>query len=86
LSQPGREFIREAIRIANQAADRPGDDEFTPSELAEPIRDALESRDLSGDHQLIKYLHEALDSVSDGMPPDYTAMLLYSALGRLQEG
>ena len=27
-----------------------------------------------------------LDAVSDGMPPDYTAMILYSALGRLREG
>jgi hypothetical protein len=30
-------------------------------------------------------LNEALDAVSDGMPPDYTAMILYSALGRLTE-
>jgi hypothetical protein len=35
---------------------------------------------------VIKYLHEALDAVSDGMPADYTAMILYSALGRLREG
>ncbi len=86
MSQSGAGFIREAIRLANTAADGPSDEELTPSELAEPIRDALESPDLAGDIQLIKYLHEALDSVSDGMPPDYTAMLLYSALGRLQEG
>jgi hypothetical protein len=56
----------------------------TPSEIAEVIRDALESPDLTGDRQVVRYLHEALDAVSDGMPPDFTAMILYSALGRLQ--
>ena len=32
------------------------------------------------------YLRDALDAVSDGMPADYSAMILYSALGRLREG
>jgi hypothetical protein len=58
----------------------------TPSEIAEVIRDALESPELRRDPQVIKYLNEALDAVSDGMPADYTAMILYSALGRLREG
>lgn len=58
---------------------------MTPSELAESIRDALESPQLQSDPRVIRYLHEALDAVSDGMPPDYTAMTLYSALGRLSE-
>ena len=49
------------------------------------IRDALESPALVRDRQVVKYLQEALDAVSDGMPPDYTAMILYSALGRLRE-
>ena len=59
---------------------------MTPSEIAEVIRDALEAPDLTRDRQVVKYLQEALDAVSDGMPPDYTAMTLYSALGRLREG
>jgi hypothetical protein len=33
-----------------------------------------------------KYLGEALDAVSDGMPADFVAMTLYAALGALQEG
>ncbi len=59
---------------------------MTPSEIAEVIRDALEAPELARDRQVVKYLQEALDAVSDGMPPDYTAMILYSALGRLREG
>ena len=58
---------------------------MTPSELAEVIRDALETPELLRDRQVVKYLQEALDAVSDGMPADYTAMILYSALGRLSE-
>jgi len=77
--------IRRAIAIANAAADDAGDEEVTPSELAEVIRDALEDPELTRDPQVKKYLNEALDAVSDGMPPDYTAMILYSALGRLGE-
>ncbi|HYW27607.1 MAG TPA: hypothetical protein VE953_25775 [Terriglobales bacterium] len=59
---------------------------MTPSEIAEVIRDALEAPELTRDRQVVRYLQEALDAVSDGMPPDYTAMILYSALGRLREG
>lgn len=82
----GVELIRRAIGLATAAADGAGDEEVTPSEIAEVIRDALESPDLTRDRQVVKYLQEALDAVSDGMPPDYTAMILYSALGRLREG
>jgi hypothetical protein len=82
----GIDLIRGAIALANSAADGAGDEELTPSEIAEVIRDALESPDLTRDRQVVKYLQEALDAVSDGMPPDYTAMILYSALGRLREG
>lgn len=32
-----------------------------------------------------KYLGEALDAVSDGMPADFVAMTLYAALGALEE-
>ena len=59
---------------------------MTPSEIAEVIRDAIESPELARDRQVIAYLQQALDAVSDGMPADYTAMILYSALGRLREG
>jgi hypothetical protein len=57
----------------------------TPSRISETIRDALESPDVSADRQTVRYLQEALDALSDGMPPDYIAMILYSALGRLGE-
>jgi hypothetical protein len=77
--------VRRAIALANAAADDAGDEEVTPSELAEVIRDALEHPELTRDPQVKKYLNEALDAVADGMPPDYTAMILYSALGRLSE-
>ena len=50
------------------------------------IRDALESGELRRDPQVIKYLNEALDAVSDGMPADFVAMTLYAALGALREG
>ena len=33
-----------------------------------------------------KFLGEALDATSDGMPADFVAMTLYAALGALQEG
>jgi hypothetical protein len=82
----GVELIRRAIGLANAAADGAGDEEVTPSEIAEVIRDALEAPELTRDRQVVRYLQEALDAVSDGMPPDYTAMILYSALGRLREG
>jgi hypothetical protein len=32
-----------------------------------------------------KYLGEALDATSDGMPADFVAMTLYAALGALGE-
>ena len=80
------ELIRRAVALVNSAADGADDEEVTPSEIAEVIRDALESPELRRDPQVIKYLNEALDAVSDGMPADYTAMILYSALGRLREG
>jgi hypothetical protein len=49
------------------------------------IRDALEEPDVASQGQVRRYLNDALDAVSDGMPPDYTAMILYAALGRLGE-
>ena len=78
-------MVRRAIALANATADHAGDEEVTPTELAEVIRDALEDVELTRDPQVRRYLNEALDAVSDGMPPDYTAMILYSALGRLSE-
>jgi len=33
-----------------------------------------------------RYLGEALDDVSDGMPADFVEMTLYAALGALREG
>lgn len=44
------------------------------------IRAALETLDVRADPVVAQRLHDALDAVSDGMPPDYTARLLYGAL------
>jgi hypothetical protein len=86
---PGRravERIRKAIALVNSVADDAGDEEITPTEIAEAIRDCLELSDVDDAPNVRKYLGEALDAVSDGMPADFVAMTLYAALGALQEG
>ena len=86
---PGRaaaERIRKAIGLVNAIADGAGDEELTPTEIAEAIRDCLELRDVDRVANVRRYLGEALDAVSDGMPADFVAMTLYAALGALQEG
>ncbi len=86
---PGRraaERIRKAIAVVNSVADDAGDEEITPSEIAEAIRDCLELSEVDDAPNVRKYLGEALDAVSDGMPADFVAMTLYAALGALQEG
>jgi len=70
----------------NAIADGAGDEELTPTEIAEAIRDCLELRQVDQVPNVRKYLGEALDAVSDGMPADFVAMTLYAALGALQEG
>ena len=86
---PGRasaERIRKAIALINAVEDGAGDEEITPTEIAEAIRDCLELRDVDHVPNVRHYLGEALDAVSDGMPADFVAMTLYAALGALQEG
>jgi hypothetical protein len=86
---PGRaaaERIRKAIALINAVADGAGDEEITPTEIAEAIRDCLELRAVEHVANVRRYLREALDAVSDGMPADFVAMTLYAALGALQEG
>jgi hypothetical protein len=78
--------IRKAIALVNAVADGAGDEEITPTEIAEAIRDCLELSDADRVANVRKYLGEALDAVSDGMPADFVAMTLYAALGALQEG
>jgi hypothetical protein len=78
--------IRKAIAVVNAAADGAGDEEITPTEIAEAIRDCLEMPETAGVPMVRKYLGEALDATSDGMPADFVAMTLYAALGVLQEG
>ena len=70
----------------NAVADGAGDEDITPTEIAEAIRDCLELRQVDEVPNIRKYLGEALDAVSDGMPADFVAMTLYAALGALQEG
>ena len=89
-SLPGRsaaERIRRAIALVNSVADEAGDEEITPTEIAEAIRDCLElSDEVDSVPNVRRYLGEALDAVSDGMPADFVAMTLYAALGALREG
>jgi len=80
------ERIRKAIAVVNAAADGAGDEEITPTEIAEAIRDCLELPEIGSIPNVRKYLGEALDATSDGMPADFVAMTLYAALGALQEG
>ena len=86
---PGRaaaERIRKAIALINAVEDGAGDEEITPTEIAEAIRDCLEMKEVDSVPNVRRYLGEALDAVSDGMPADFVAMTLYAALGALQEG
>jgi hypothetical protein len=80
------ERIRKAIAVVNAAADGAGDEEITPTEIAEAIRDCLELPEIGSIPNVRKYLGEALDATSDGMPADFVAMTLYAALGALREG
>ena len=83
------DLVRRAIALVNAAADGADDEEVTPSEIAEVIRDAREAADLRTHPQaerVQRFLGEALDAVADGMSADYVAMILYAALGALQEG
>ncbi len=77
--------IRKAIAEVNAVADGAGDEEITPTEIAEAIGDCLEMEEIPEVPNVRKYLGEALDATSDGMPADFVAMTLYAALGALQE-
>jgi ABC-type sulfate transport system substrate-binding protein len=79
-SRAAAERIRKAIALVNSVADEAGDEE-----IAEAIRDCLEVVGLDEPPTVRRYLGEALDAVSDGMPADFVAMTLYAALGALQE-
>ncbi len=78
--------IRKAIALVNSVADGAGDEDITPTEIAEAIRDCLELKEIDTIANVRQYLGEALDAVSDGMPADFVAMTLYAALGALREG
>src|SRR5712691_10971218 len=80
------ERIRKAIALINAVEDGAGDEEITPTEIAEAIRDCLELSDVDRVPNVRRYLGEALDAVSEGLPADFVAMTLYAALGALREG
>jgi hypothetical protein len=80
------ERIRKAIGLVNSVADGAGDEEITPTEIAEAIRDCLELNEVDQAPHVRRFLGESLDAVSDGMPSDFVAMTLYAALGALREG
>src|SRR6202035_1009463 len=71
--------IRKAIALIYAVEDGAGDEEITPTEIAEAIRDCLELREVDLVPNVRRYLGEALDAVSDGMPADFVAMTLYAA-------
>jgi len=87
MSGRAAERIRKAIALVNAVADGAGDEEITPTEIAEAVRDCLElGAEIDQRSNVRRYLGEALDAVSDGMPADFVAMTLYAALGALGEG
>ena len=86
MAGSGPDLIRSAIALVNSVADGAGDEEVTPSEIAEVIRDAIECDDWVAADKVNRYLGDALDAVSDGMPADFVAMILYAALGAAIEG
>jgi hypothetical protein len=83
--QEAGDHIRRAISLVDAVSDGPTDQEITPGEIAEAVRDAIEAAGGELPPQAQRYLSEALDAVSDGMPGDYVAMSLYAALGVLGE-
>ena len=86
MSGRAAERIRKAIALVNAVADGAGDEEITPTEIAEAVRDCLELDEIDQSSNVRRYLGEALDAVSEGMPADFVAMTLYAALGALREG
>ena len=84
-AQEASDHIRRAIALVDAVSDGPTDEEITPSEIAEAVRDAIESAEGGLHPQALRYLNESLDAVSDGMPGDYIAMSLCAALGVLGE-
>jgi hypothetical protein len=70
----------------NEAADGAGDEDVTPSQIAAVIRAARSAAGEGPGTKTMRYLNEALDAVSDGMPADYVAMILYAALGASESG
>jgi hypothetical protein len=83
--QEAGDHIRRAISLVDAVSDGPTEQEITPIEIAEAVRDAIEAAGGELPPQAQRYLSEALDAVSDGMPGDYVAMSLYAALGVLGE-
>jgi hypothetical protein len=81
--------VRRALALLDAVADDADDEEITPSAIAEAIRDAREAPDvarMAGAARVQRFLGEALDAVSDGMPADYVAMILYATLGAIKDG
>jgi len=79
------DHVRRAIALVNSVSDGPTDEEITPGEIAEAVRESIEAASGELPPQALRYLNETLDAVSDGMPADYVAMSLYAALGVLGE-
>jgi len=80
--------VRRALALLEAVSDGADDEEITPSAIAEAIRDAREAPDLdrmAGRARVQRFLGKALDAVSDNMPGDYVAMILYAALGAIRE-
>src|SRR5260370_41609818 len=84
---PGRaaaERIRNAIALVNSVADGAGDEDITPKENAEAIRDCLELSEIDDVANVRRYLGEALDAESDGMPAGFVSVTLFAELVALR--
>ena len=83
--------MRRSVESATGSSPRPERPELAAalhrlrSTLAR-LKAELELAEVDDVANVRKYLGEALDAVSDGMPADFVAMTLYAALGALQEG
>lgn len=80
----GLSHLRRAIKLVNSAADGADDEEVTPAQIADEVGRALATSRRRGLEGCSARLQEALDAIADGMPADYVAGLLYSALALSQ--
>ena len=70
MSGRAAERIRKAIAVVNSVADGAGDEEITPTEIAEAIRDCLELSEVDEVANVRRYLGEATMALLTSPPTD----------------